>query len=94
MQVLNGNGGKPRSFTLPRDSGFNHCCQSLSVSASDHQEEVQQKEVDEEEEEEEGKATEESQEDKSKYCIFSVAFRHSYIINLYVENFFLKFLYI
>uniref|UniRef100_A0A452HWS4 Uncharacterized protein n=1 Tax=Gopherus agassizii TaxID=38772 RepID=A0A452HWS4_9SAUR len=24
-QVLNGNGGKPRSFTLPRDSGFNHC---------------------------------------------------------------------
>ncbi|XP_059576841.1 connector enhancer of kinase suppressor of ras 2 isoform X6 [Alligator mississippiensis] len=66
MQVLNGNGGKPRSFTLPRDSGFNHCCQSLSVSASDHQEEVQQKEVDEEEEEEEGKATEESQEDKTE----------------------------
>lgn len=64
MQVLNGNGGKPRSFTLPRDSGFNHCCQSLSVGAADHHEEAQQKEV-EEEEEEEGKAAEENQEDKS-----------------------------
>ncbi|XP_027304881.1 connector enhancer of kinase suppressor of ras 2 isoform X6 [Anas acuta] len=65
MQVLNGNGGKPRSFTLPRDSGFNHCCQSLSVGAADHQEEAQQKEVEEEEEEEEeGKAAEENQEDK------------------------------
>uniref|UniRef100_A0A8B9F6C3 Connector enhancer of kinase suppressor of Ras 2 n=1 Tax=Amazona collaria TaxID=241587 RepID=A0A8B9F6C3_9PSIT len=53
MQVLNGNGGKPRSFTLPRDSGFNHCCQSLSVGAADHHEEAQQKEVEEEEEEEE-----------------------------------------
>ncbi|KAM4790665.1 connector enhancer of kinase suppressor of ras 2 isoform 5-T5 [Cyanocitta cristata] len=63
MQVLNGNGGKPRSFTLPRDSGFNHCCQSLSVGAADHHEEAQQKEV-EEEEEEEGKAVEENQEDK------------------------------
>ncbi|KAM6315369.1 connector enhancer of kinase suppressor of ras 2 isoform 4-T4 [Podargus strigoides] len=63
MQVLNGNGGKPRSFTLPRDSGFNHCCQSLSVGAADHHEEAQQKEA-EEEEEEEGKAVEENQEDK------------------------------
>ncbi|XP_056185455.1 connector enhancer of kinase suppressor of ras 2 isoform X4 [Falco biarmicus] len=63
MQVLNGNGGKPRSFTLPRDSGFNHCCQSLSVGAADQHEEAQQKEV-EEEEEEEGKAAEENQEDK------------------------------
>ncbi|XP_031956695.1 connector enhancer of kinase suppressor of ras 2 isoform X12 [Corvus moneduloides] len=63
MQVLNGNGGKPRSFTLPRDSGFNHCCQSLSVGAADHHEEAQQKEV-EEEEEEEGKAAEENLEDK------------------------------
>ncbi|XP_035173476.1 connector enhancer of kinase suppressor of ras 2 isoform X5 [Oxyura jamaicensis] len=66
MQVLNGNGGKPRSFTLPRDSGFNHCCQSLSVGSADHHEEAQQKEVEEEEEEEEeGKAAEENQEDKS-----------------------------
>ncbi|XP_055658873.1 connector enhancer of kinase suppressor of ras 2 isoform X5 [Falco peregrinus] len=65
MQVLNGNGGKPRSFTLPRDSGFNHCCQSLSVGAADQHEEAQQKEVEEEEEEEEeGKAAEENQEDK------------------------------
>ncbi|XP_017686956.1 PREDICTED: connector enhancer of kinase suppressor of ras 2 isoform X3 [Lepidothrix coronata] len=63
MQALNGNGGKPRSFTLPRDSGFNHCCQSLSVDAADHHKEAQQKEV-EEEEEEEGKAAEENQEDK------------------------------
>nr|XP_056717650.1 connector enhancer of kinase suppressor of ras 2 isoform X3 [Euleptes europaea] len=53
MQVLNGNGGKPRSYTLPRDSGFNHCCQTFSVSASSHQEEVPQKEQEEEEEEEE-----------------------------------------
>uniref|UniRef100_A0A8B9P2U7 Connector enhancer of kinase suppressor of Ras 2 n=1 Tax=Apteryx owenii TaxID=8824 RepID=A0A8B9P2U7_APTOW len=67
MQVLNGNGGKPRSFTLPRDSGFNHCCQSLSVNAADHHEEAQQKEVEEEEEEEEeGKAAEENQEDKTE----------------------------
>ncbi|XP_054829578.1 connector enhancer of kinase suppressor of ras 2 isoform X4 [Eublepharis macularius] len=49
MQVLNGNGGKPRSYTLPRDSGFNHCCQTLSVSASSHQEEVSQKEQEQEE---------------------------------------------
>uniref|UniRef100_A0A8C5U138 Connector enhancer of kinase suppressor of Ras 2 n=1 Tax=Malurus cyaneus samueli TaxID=2593467 RepID=A0A8C5U138_9PASS len=63
MQALNGNGGKPRSFTLPRDSGFNHCCQSLSVGAVDQRQETQQKEV-EEEEEEEGKAAEENQEDK------------------------------
>ncbi|XP_025918644.1 connector enhancer of kinase suppressor of ras 2 isoform X4 [Apteryx rowi] len=67
LQVLNGNGGKPRSFTLPRDSGFNHCCQSLSVNAADHHEEAQQKEVEEEEEEEEeGKAAEENQEDKTE----------------------------
>ncbi|XP_048349513.1 connector enhancer of kinase suppressor of ras 2 isoform X2 [Sphaerodactylus townsendi] len=50
MQVLNGNGGKPRSYTLPRDSGFNHCCQTFSVSASSHHEEVPQKEEEEEEE--------------------------------------------
>ncbi|GAB0178503.1 connector enhancer of kinase suppressor of ras 2 [Grus japonensis] len=74
MQVLNGNGGKPRSFTLPRDSGFNHCCQSLSVGTADHHEEAQQKEV-EEEEEEEGKAAEENQEDKSKYGTFLWLFK-------------------
>ncbi|XP_061483271.1 connector enhancer of kinase suppressor of ras 2 isoform X4 [Rhineura floridana] len=48
MQALNGNGGKPRSYTLPRDSGFNHCCHTLSVSASNHQEELPQKEQEEE----------------------------------------------
>ncbi|XP_060090044.1 connector enhancer of kinase suppressor of ras 2 isoform X3 [Heteronotia binoei] len=65
MQVLNGNGGKPRSYTLPRDSGFNHCCQTLSVSASSHQEEVPQKE--QEEEEEEGtEIASENQEDETE----------------------------
>ncbi|XP_030879363.1 connector enhancer of kinase suppressor of ras 2 [Leptonychotes weddellii] len=53
MQVLNGNGGKPRSFTLPRDSGFNHCCLNAPVSACDPQDDVQPTEVEEEEEEEE-----------------------------------------
>ncbi|KAI2598869.1 connector enhancer of kinase suppressor of ras 2 isoform X2 [Gorilla gorilla gorilla] len=53
MQVLNGNGGKPRSFTLPRDSGFNHCCLNAPVSACDPQDDVQPPEVEEEEEEEE-----------------------------------------
>ncbi|KAB0372501.1 hypothetical protein FD755_016293 [Muntiacus reevesi] len=53
LQVLNGNGGKPRSFTLPRDSGFNHCCLNAPVSACDPQDDVQPTEVEEEEEEEE-----------------------------------------
>uniref|UniRef100_A0A670I8Z3 Connector enhancer of kinase suppressor of Ras 2 n=1 Tax=Podarcis muralis TaxID=64176 RepID=A0A670I8Z3_PODMU len=71
MQALNGNGGKPRSYTLPRDSGFNHCCHTLSVSASSHQEELPQKE---QEEEEEGRQiAPENQEDESKsrceFCI-------------------------
>ncbi|XP_064008094.1 connector enhancer of kinase suppressor of ras 2 isoform X8 [Pogoniulus pusillus] len=71
VPVLNGNGGKPRSFTLPRDSGFNHCCQSLALGAAEHHEEAQRKEVEEEEDEEEeeeeeevSKAAEESPEDK------------------------------
>ncbi|XP_062982533.1 connector enhancer of kinase suppressor of ras 2 isoform X3 [Elgaria multicarinata webbii] len=63
MQVLNGNGGKPRSYTLPRDSGFNHCCHTLSVSTSSHQEEVSQKE---QEEEEEGQIEAENQEDETE----------------------------
>ncbi|XP_070606827.1 connector enhancer of kinase suppressor of ras 2 isoform X4 [Erythrolamprus reginae] len=62
IQVLNGNGGKPRSYTLPRDGGFNHCCHILSVSASSHQEEVPQKE--QEEEEQGGKIAEENQVDE------------------------------
>ncbi|XP_008586846.1 PREDICTED: connector enhancer of kinase suppressor of ras 2 [Galeopterus variegatus] len=53
MQVLNGNGGKPRSFTLPRDSGFNHCCLNAPVNVCDPQDDVQPPEVEEEEEEEE-----------------------------------------
>nr|XP_004670704.1 connector enhancer of kinase suppressor of ras 2 isoform X2 [Jaculus jaculus] len=56
MQVLNGNGGKPRSFTLPRDSGFNHCCLNAPISACDPQDDIQPPEVEEEEEEEEGEA--------------------------------------
>uniref|UniRef100_A0A8C9K5C1 Connector enhancer of kinase suppressor of Ras 2 n=1 Tax=Panthera tigris altaica TaxID=74533 RepID=A0A8C9K5C1_PANTA len=67
MQVLNGNGGKPRSFTLPRDSGFNHCCLNTPVSACDPQDDVQPTEVEEEEEEEEeeGEAAGENIGDKS-----------------------------
>ncbi|XP_036295514.1 connector enhancer of kinase suppressor of ras 2 isoform X6 [Pipistrellus kuhlii] len=66
MQVLNGNGGKPRSFTLPRDSGFNHCCLNAPVSACDPQDDVQATEVEEEEEEEEeGEAAGENIGDKS-----------------------------
>ncbi|XP_022416204.1 connector enhancer of kinase suppressor of ras 2 isoform X2 [Delphinapterus leucas] len=70
MQVLNGNGGKPRSFTLPRDSGFNHCCLNAPVSACDPQDDVQPTEVEEEEEEEEeeGEAAGENIGDKSKYA--------------------------
>uniref|UniRef100_A0A8C9K4W8 Connector enhancer of kinase suppressor of Ras 2 n=1 Tax=Panthera tigris altaica TaxID=74533 RepID=A0A8C9K4W8_PANTA len=68
MQVLNGNGGKPRSFTLPRDSGFNHCCLNTPVSACDPQDDVQPTEVEEEEEEEEeeGEAAGENIGDKSE----------------------------
>ncbi|XP_010605429.1 connector enhancer of kinase suppressor of ras 2 isoform X2 [Fukomys damarensis] len=69
MQVLNGNGGKPRSFTLPRDSGFNHCCLNEPVSACDPQDDVQPPEVqeeEEEEEEEEGEATGENMGEKSE----------------------------
>lgn len=67
MQVLNGNGGKPRSFTLPRDSGFNHCCLNAPVSACDPQDDIQPPEVEEEEEEEEGEAAGETIGEKSKY---------------------------
>ncbi|XP_030741653.1 connector enhancer of kinase suppressor of ras 2 isoform X3 [Echinops telfairi] len=68
MQVLNGNGGKPRSFTLPRDSGFNHCCLNASLSACDPQDDVQPTEVEEEdeEEEEEGEAAGENIGEKSE----------------------------
>jgi connector enhancer of kinase suppressor of Ras 2 len=67
MQVLNGNGGKPRSFTLPRDSGFNHCCLNTPVSACDPQDDIQPPEVEEEEEEEEEEAAGENVGEKSKY---------------------------
>ncbi|XP_055987303.1 connector enhancer of kinase suppressor of ras 2 isoform X3 [Sorex fumeus] len=63
MQVLNGSGGKPRSFTLPRDSGFNHCCLNAPVSACDPQDDAQPAEV---EEEEEGEASGENIGDKSE----------------------------
>ncbi|XP_021100981.1 connector enhancer of kinase suppressor of ras 2 isoform X4 [Heterocephalus glaber] len=67
MQVLNGSGGKPRSFTLPRDSGFNHCCLNEPVSACDPQDDVQPPEVqEEEEEEEEGEAAGENIGEKSE----------------------------
>ncbi|XP_043928213.1 connector enhancer of kinase suppressor of ras 2 isoform X3 [Protopterus annectens] len=35
VQAFSGNGGKPRSFTLPRDGGFSHFSQSSSICASD-----------------------------------------------------------
>nr|XP_039331527.1 connector enhancer of kinase suppressor of ras 2 isoform X2 [Saimiri boliviensis boliviensis] len=68
MQVLNGNGGKPRSFTLPRDSGFNHCCLNAPVSACDPQDDVQppEEEEEEDEEEEEGEAAGENIGEKSE----------------------------
>ncbi|XP_050997964.1 connector enhancer of kinase suppressor of ras 2 isoform X2 [Acomys russatus] len=66
MQVLNGNGGKPRSFTLPRDSGFNHCCLNAPVSACDPQDDIQPPEVEEEEEEEEEEAAGENRGEKNE----------------------------
>ncbi|XP_072471400.1 connector enhancer of kinase suppressor of ras 2 isoform X11 [Notamacropus eugenii] len=68
MQVLNGNGGKPRSFTLPRDSGFSHCCLNAPISVCDQQEDAQQTEVEEEEDEEdeEGEAAGENIGDKNE----------------------------
>ncbi|XP_074070362.1 connector enhancer of kinase suppressor of ras 2 isoform X5 [Macrotis lagotis] len=68
MQVLNGNGGKPRSFTLPRDSGFSHCCLNAPISVCDQPEDAQQTEVeeDEEEEDEEGEAAGENIGDKNE----------------------------
>ncbi|XP_021008752.1 connector enhancer of kinase suppressor of ras 2 isoform X6 [Mus caroli] len=66
MQVLNGNGGKPRSFTLPRDSGFNHCCLNTPVSACDPQDDIQPPEVEEEEEEEEEEAAGENVGEKNE----------------------------
>nr|KAF6435232.1 connector enhancer of kinase suppressor of Ras 2 [Rousettus aegyptiacus] len=74
MQVLNGNGGKPRSFTLPRDSGFNHCCLNAPVSACDPQDDVQPTEVEEEEEEEEeeGEAAGENIGDKKWNCDLAI----------------------
>ncbi|XP_063161238.1 connector enhancer of kinase suppressor of ras 2 isoform X2 [Candoia aspera] len=64
MQVVNGNGEKPRSYTLPRDGGFNHCCHMLSVSASSHHEEVPQRE--QEEEEQGGKIAQENQSNETE----------------------------
>ncbi|XP_056649320.1 connector enhancer of kinase suppressor of ras 2 isoform X15 [Monodelphis domestica] len=68
MQVLNGNGGKPRSFTLPRDSGFSHCCLNAPISVCDQPEDAQHTEVeeDEEEEDEEGEAAGENIGDKNE----------------------------
>ncbi|XP_051841084.1 connector enhancer of kinase suppressor of ras 2 isoform X7 [Antechinus flavipes] len=68
MQVLNGNGGKPRSFTLPRDSGFSHCCLNAPINVCDQPEDAQQTEVeeDEEEEDEEGEAAGENIGDKNE----------------------------
>ncbi|RXM98671.1 Connector enhancer of kinase suppressor of ras 2 [Acipenser ruthenus] len=43
LQALGSIGGKPRSFTLPRDGGLSHCL-TPSASASDHHKEPERKE--------------------------------------------------
>uniref|UniRef100_A0A4W3IHG4 Connector enhancer of kinase suppressor of Ras 2 n=1 Tax=Callorhinchus milii TaxID=7868 RepID=A0A4W3IHG4_CALMI len=53
---INIGGGKPRSFTLPRDGGFSYSCQSASICVSGNQAEpVQKQETKEENQEETGK---------------------------------------
>ena len=79
MQVLNGNGGKPRSFTLPRDSGFNHCCLNAPVSACDPQDDTQPTEVEEEEEEEEDEEEEEEEEEEGEAAGENIGDKSKYI---------------
>ncbi|MGH0153528.1 UNVERIFIED_CONTAM: hypothetical protein FKN15_024713 [Acipenser sinensis] len=43
LQALGSIGGKPRSFTLPRDGGLSHCL-TPSASVSDHHKEPERKE--------------------------------------------------
>ncbi|XP_041067457.1 connector enhancer of kinase suppressor of ras 2 isoform X2 [Carcharodon carcharias] len=50
---ISGGGGKPRSFTLPRDGGFTHSCQSSSICVPGAQAELIQKQDIKEEKQEE-----------------------------------------
>ncbi|XP_067848824.1 connector enhancer of kinase suppressor of ras 2 [Heptranchias perlo] len=50
---INGGGGKQRSFTLPRDGGFSHSCQSSAICAPGAQAELVQKQDIKEEKQEE-----------------------------------------
>uniref|UniRef100_A0A4W3IHA4 Connector enhancer of kinase suppressor of Ras 2 n=1 Tax=Callorhinchus milii TaxID=7868 RepID=A0A4W3IHA4_CALMI len=50
---INIGGGKPRSFTLPRDGGFSYSCQSASICVSGNQAEPVQKQETKEENQEE-----------------------------------------
>ncbi|XP_072370173.1 connector enhancer of kinase suppressor of ras 2 isoform X3 [Scyliorhinus torazame] len=52
-----GGGGKPRSFTLPRDGGFSHSCQSSSIGVPGAQAELIQKQDIKEEKQEENEPT-------------------------------------
>ncbi|XP_067895975.1 connector enhancer of kinase suppressor of ras 2 [Heterodontus francisci] len=54
---ISGGGGKPRSFTLPRDGGFSHSCQSSSICAPGAQAELVQKQDIKEEKQEEKEPT-------------------------------------
>uniref|UniRef100_UPI00398F0F07 connector enhancer of kinase suppressor of ras 2 n=1 Tax=Pristiophorus japonicus TaxID=55135 RepID=UPI00398F0F07 len=54
---INGGGGKPRSFTLPRDGAFSHSCQSSSICALGAQAELVQKQDIKEEKQEEKEPT-------------------------------------
>lgn len=45
LQVLSGSGAKPRSFTLPRDSGLSHCVPLSPVSIVEPTESPQRQEA-------------------------------------------------
>ncbi|XP_055500395.1 connector enhancer of kinase suppressor of ras 2 isoform X10 [Leucoraja erinacea] len=58
---VNLGGGKPRSFTLPRDGGFSHSCQSSAICLPGAQAElVQKQEIEEEKPEDKEPAPEET----------------------------------
>ncbi|XP_062907062.1 connector enhancer of kinase suppressor of ras 2 isoform X2 [Mobula hypostoma] len=58
---LSAGGGKPRSFTLPRDGGFTHSCQNSSICLPGAQAElVQKQEIKEEKQEDKEPAPEET----------------------------------
>ncbi|XP_072901862.1 connector enhancer of kinase suppressor of ras 2 isoform X7 [Hemitrygon akajei] len=58
---LSAGGGKPRSFTLPRDGGFTHSCQNSSICLPGAQAElVQKQEIEEEKQEDKEPAPEET----------------------------------